>query len=140
MKYTAAILVLTLALAASAAQAGVVAVEDFESYGTGALANGSSGGTGWAAGWVVSGSAAPTIEAGGLSYSSGAINIDGGSLRLRQDVSSDQNSALFPALRALDTVQTGTLYMSMLLRPISTEGDDFYQFGLFSILEKGGNF
>ena len=45
-----AVLGLLMALAVPAARAGVVATENFESYSPGAFANGSSGGTGWAAG------------------------------------------------------------------------------------------
>ena len=119
-----------LACVTTTAAAGVVATEDFESYGTGAFANGSSGGTGWASGWVIPGVVAPTVEASGLSYSGGAITINGGTRRLRQDVSAVQTGAFFPAMRALDIVQTGTVYMSLLVRPVSVEDDDFYQFGL----------
>jgi hypothetical protein len=124
------VLVGMIVIAAAAASAGVVATESFDSYSPGAFANGSSGGTGWAAGWIIPGTVAPTIEVGGLSYSSGAVSINGGTHRLRQDVASDISGAAFPAMRALGTVQTGTLYMSMLVRPISTEDNDFYQFGL----------
>jgi len=120
----------SISLAApSVSQAAVVAYDSFNSYTPGTL-QGGSGGTSWATNWAVEATLESNVNVvnGGLSYSGGAISIDGGSQALA--ITGDANNGAL--LTRSFANQTGSeLWFSFLFRP---NGDvqvgDFLQFWL----------
>ncbi len=106
-------------------QAAPVAYDGFEQYSAGAL-SGASGGTGWSANWATDG-AYMGVAAASLSYTGGAITINGGA---RAGQANDPRDYQDIAHRQFAT-QTGTLYFSFLYNAVSNwEGNDFLQFML----------
>src|SRR5688572_29961658 len=74
------------------AGAAVIASDDFNSYAIGALA-GNNGGTGWSNAYAVA-PGTVNISAGGLSYSGGSININGGTQSVAVLGNSNNNSMI----------------------------------------------
>jgi len=107
------------------AHAALVAYDGFETENIAAL-GGQSGGTGWSAGtWsAVSG---VNVQAASLSYTGGAVSVNGGSQTAAILNDTNNNSAVsrsFPS-------QTGTVYFSFLFAaPAGLEETDFLSFQL----------
>lgn len=134
----------------STARAGVIAADDYESYGAGAQVEDNAGvqlngGAGWTAPYTVrdeyrSGVTVADTSGSPLAYSAGGVSVAGGSRALRVSVADSGNNI---ALGRQFANQTSTVYLSFLYR--STEGDvtpgsrtsdgDFTQVGLHNIID-----
>jgi hypothetical protein len=122
---------LTLAAAlslvmASASQAVVVAYDGFEGYVAGLDLAGNSGGTGWTSNWA--GNSQVDVVAAALSYSNGAVTINGGARAVQINGALGTGSPLDNLINRSFAGQSGDLYMSLLFRPVSNGGatsDDF---------------
>lgn len=135
------------------AAATPIASDSFDSYSTGALA-GNNGGTGWGGAWATVNTFANTdVVAGGLSYSAGDVNINGGAQSLLIDMTPGELSGISDGLlsRALGSSQTGTVYMSLLFRDAvnpDLPATDFVQWGFdtgttnpnTSVMRRNGTF
>jgi len=116
-------------LMATVGSAALVAADDFESYGTGSLSGG-NGGTGWQNTWT---SNSTTVVDGGLSYSNGSVNVNGGSRSISVTSTSNNN-----ILRQFDGAGTGNeVYFSFLFQMASGEGPEFFNVSLNSIEQTG---
>lgn len=112
----------------------LVAYEGFETYAAATQLVGLNGGTGFTAGWDVVNDANRraelTAEATSLSYTTPALNIQGGDNALRYRAT--ENGTLQYASRPIPST-TETLYLSFLYRPNNDAGvpanDDFLQLG-----------
>src|SRR2546429_245033 len=102
--------------------AALIAYDGF-SYTAGSGLTGASGGTGWTSNWTaVSG---VNVQSASLSYNSGSVLVNGGSLTAELDGTSDQTNA---ANRTFAS-QSGTTYMSLLFSaPTGLEASDFIHF------------
>jgi len=96
-------------------EAALIAYENFESYTAGNDISGGSGGTGWTAGWEAVG------DAGDATVQSGVIAGFGKSLRITDNAGTD------PIARRAFPVQTGTVYLGLLLTTTSLLDDEFFQ-------------
>ena len=116
---------LAVCAAGNRAEADLIVGDNFETYTTGDLngQNGAmSGATGpWGAAYTAN--AVVDVATGGLSYSNGAISVDGGSQHVV--VGGVNNNSL---VARPFTSQTGDLYFSFLFQTTATVGDDFLQF------------
>ena len=126
------VLALAVYLGTAPASADLIVGDNYETYPVGQLVgnNGSmSGATGnWLGSYTTVGAAAATnVATGNLSYSGGAINVNGGSQYVT--IGGPTSNSVFA--RQLDQ-QTGTVYFSFLFKPISVAGteDEFLQFML----------
>lgn len=142
---TAGLGIAAIGLAPSSASAALVAVESFESYSTVSGANTLGGNGGIGEGWTSAWSAASTgvgvtvVGVNGavqptLNYSSGAIDISGGSQAAQVSVSSGSNVTFDPLMSRKFSAQSETVYMSMLLKQTAGGGEssntDYIQFGV----------
>lgn len=136
---TALVAAVAAALSGGVTQAALIATESFEDYAPGDGLDGKSGGSGsWSGSWsAASGAANTSVVSGGLSFSSGDVAHNGGSVALQtQYGSEDITDGLYH--RPLPT-QTDTLYMSLLFRDTVNDdetgsgdlggADDFVQWG-----------
>lgn len=128
------------------AHASLIAADNFEDYANGTALAGLAGGTGWDTPWSAAGTGTKTVVNGGLNYSNGDIQINGGARSLQ--FTYPDGAIDLPAVRSF-APQTGTFYVSLLYRDvINTGDDDFAQFGLspdgtnptLSGLDNGGAF
>lgn len=109
------------------AKAALLAYDSFESYTNGSTLATGSGGTGWTANWSSVSTVTTATPATSLTYSSGAVNVNGGSRTAQVSTTGTTDNV---ASRAFST-QTGTVYFSFLFRLASgTSDDDFIQFSL----------
>lgn len=121
--------------------AGIIAADDFESYGIGQLEppSGSApyGGSGWIASWNVldTDRARVQVVARSMVYSAGTVYADGGSQALQLLPGADSGSMLLLG-RKIPT-QTAPVYISFLLEAPTVLGatggnttDDFLQIGM----------
>ncbi len=104
-----------------AAQATLIAWDNFESYTAGNNLNGGNGGMGWTGSW--------TGGAGDVTVESGIIPSQGLSMQV-SDVGGTVN-----LIRRTFPSQTGTVYAGFQIRPSSFEDDDFIQL----YFNSGGN-
>ena len=105
-----------LFLTVNSASAALIAYDNFESYTAGGDLNGGSGGTGW-------GSNTWSGGAGDVTVVSGVMPGYGQSMKI-----TDVGDTAKIISRALETSQTGTVYMGMLFRVGQLDSDDFVQF------------
>ncbi|MCA9158756.1 MAG: PEP-CTERM sorting domain-containing protein [Planctomycetales bacterium] len=101
-------ILLLIAFGATAARAAIVVTDGFNTQAIGAL-NGQGGGSGWIGNWNTQ--VGVNVSQGGLSYSNGAIHIDGGNQKL--ELNSTANGTTFREIPET----SGTVYMSLLFRP-----------------------
>ena len=122
----------------TSAHATLVASDDFNSYASGAGLDGNSGGTGWGASWIAT--SAVQVETGGLSYSSGTVDVDGGSQSL--EIIPNEGGSITDGIfrwQLLSSLSDSTVYMSFLFSDTVNDdegpggalsgGNDFIQFG-----------
>jgi MYXO-CTERM domain-containing protein len=112
----------------SAAFGAVIASDSFESYAPGSQLNGQNGGTGFSNGYGVTASKTTnvTVVSKSLSYTGGAVSVDGGSNAVQVAGSADSNNLVTRAI----PVQTGSpVYFGFLYNTNSTT-EAFLQFGL----------
>ena len=121
--------VLAIALSwAAPGHAQVIAAEDFEGYAVDSQLAGQSGGSGFVGNWQVNVGRAEdvTVVAAAMSYANGEVIVDGGSRALQFEFDPAEGGAGITdgiMVRALETAQTGTVYMSLLFR--DTVNPDF---------------
>jgi hypothetical protein len=117
-----------MALAPTCAFGAVIASDSFESYAAGSQLSGQSGGTGFTNGYSVTAAntANVTVVNKHLSYSGGAVSVDGGSNAVQVAGAADSNNLVTRTIPA----QTGSpLYFGFLYNTSST-AEAFLQFGL----------
>lgn len=109
----------------AATDAAVIAYDSFDSYSTGTL-NGDNGGTSWSNAFAVTGGTVNVIS-GGLSYSSGSININGGTQSVSIQGASNNNALITRQFTSQSG--SGDIWFSFLFRAnTGAGGDDFLQF------------
>lgn len=126
---------LAAAGAAGQSKAAVVATDGFESYAIGG-ATGLNGGTGYNSPYVSDNSNAVNIAAAPLSYVGGSVASSGGAQALQilaaatGSVSNANGGVDNGTLGRTFASQTGTVYVSFLLRASNTSMNEFFQIGL----------
>jgi len=127
---------LLVAAAAATAGAGLIAYEGFETYAAGTQVESSSGvglsgGTGWTDAWNVADTYRTnvTVVNQSLSYTSGEVQVDGGTKAMRVTGISNTSGNFVLAGRGVPST-TGTYYLSMLFyAPTVAVDSDFIQMG-----------
>jgi len=127
---------LLVAAAAATAGAGLIAYEGFETYAAGtqvesATGVGLSGGTGWTDAWNVVDTYRTnvTVVNQSLSYTSGSVQVNGGTKAMRVTGISNTSGNFVLAGRGVPST-TGTYYLSMLFyAPTVAVDSDFIQMG-----------
>ncbi len=127
---------LLVAAAAATAGAGLIAYEGFETYAAGTQVESSSGvglsgGTGWTDAWNVVDTYRTnvTVVNQSLSYTSGSVQVNGGTKAMRVTGISNTTGNFVLAGRGVPST-TGTYYLSMLFyAPTVAVDSDFIQMG-----------
>jgi len=125
LRFTVAMAAMLLMVAVQSASAGLIAYDGFETYTADTALGGQNNGT-WGGAW--SAASGIYVRAAALSYSSGTVQISGGSnvAQVEDAVNVDAATA-----RLLPASQSGTLYISFLFRVAAgQESSDFMQFAL----------
>lgn len=108
--------------------ANLIASDDFEDYTPGSGLSGLNGGAGFTAPWVAGGTTVKAVVNGGLVYSAGQIQVDGGSQSLQ--ITAADNLIDLPGSRAFAATSAANLYLSFLYQETAdTGGSDFLQVG-----------
>jgi hypothetical protein len=115
-----------------AARATLIAYDGFENYTVNAALNTNTGGTGWSTNWSSATSVKAVATATPITYSSGALTINGGARAAEAADPVGNNGVALDNLASRSfATQTGTVYFSFLFRAESGGGaDDFIQFAL----------
>lgn len=119
---------LGLALPQPEARAALIAYDSFNTYPTGDL-SGNNGGEGWTTAWA-SFTAANDVVAGGLSYSSGGVIIEGGANSMQKTGTAGGANADPYLNRSFTSTSSTEVWMSFLLRSTNLSGTDFLEFYL----------
>jgi len=107
-----AVVLAAVSLAANG-QAAVIATDSFN-YTVGSNLNGQNGGTGWSGSWTAS-TVSTSIVSGGLSYSSGSVQVNGGSTALQVGASASSDNASSPIVRQFSAQSSSDFYFSFLV-------------------------
>ena len=118
------------AVGAVEASAGLIVADSFDGYTAGATLAGNNGGSNgtanWTSAWAVNASSVEVIG-GGLSYSNGAVQVNGGSSAVAIKNAANNNGV---ATRTFDSV-SGTVYFSLVMElSAGFEASDFVSFYL----------
>lgn len=120
---TLKILGLTLAAAQllpTTAQGALIAYDGFDTYANGDLTD-DNGGTGWIGAWDVNTITANVVD-GGLSYSNGEININGGAKAV-DGFGANTDNEMGIVRQFTPTDANGDIYFSYLVQPRLVSGD-----------------
>jgi len=120
-------------MAGAASRGAIIAQDTFETYSPGSQLNGQNGGSGFGGPYVVDSTrlANATTVSQSLSYSSGSVTNNGGSVAVLVSDVSDSNNLIS---RPIPT-QSSTVYFSFLLRANTgtLSSEDFLQLGLSDV-------
>lgn len=112
---------LASSLWATHSHAALIAYEDFESYVAGSALNGQSGGTGFTGAWTSD--PRSTVQAISITDPNNLVN--GGSNALRMQLTANASTDIANAFSRTFAAETGTVYVSYLVRVESFEDNDF---------------
>ncbi len=110
---------------------GVIAVSSvrgaaiaYDGFSTPGLLSGQNGGTGWSTAWSVEAPDTPTVVAGGLNYSGGAISINGGSNSLR--ITQGGTPEVWRDFSTINSTGATVLWFSYLFQATNGEENDYF--------------
>lgn len=117
--------------------AAMIAYDGFNSYSVGDL-SGNNGGAGWNSAWS-SFTAANDVVAGGLSYSAGSLNINGGANTMQKSSGAGGVNADPYFNRSFSSTSSSSIWMSFLFQSGNLSGTDFLEFYLSDAAGEGNS-